>query len=145
MLPELVVLNRQRAERLDMKWLRKFASKALVRCAEHSADGLFTLKELEEVVVTVVSDRKIAELHVDFMQVEGATDVITFQHGEVVVSAQTAARYAKEHGHGLMEEIGLYVIHGFLHLNAYEDGSEIERAKMHAVQDEIWRESLLDV
>jgi probable rRNA maturation factor len=95
--------------------------------------------DLEEVVVTCVSDKRIDKVHRDFMDIEGATDVITFQHGDIVVSVDTAARAATEHGHGLDEELLIYIVHGFLHLNGYDDADEEERAAMHVVQDKIWR------
>jgi probable rRNA maturation factor len=141
-LPELVVLNRQRGLNLNLPWLRRFAALALPLCVEHSADGLFTLKTLDEVVVTIVSDRRIAAIHQDFMNIPGATDVITFQHGDVVVSVETAERYAREHGHGLLQELALYIVHGLLHLNGYLDGTPEDRAQMHAVQTDIWNRCL---
>jgi probable rRNA maturation factor len=73
------------------------------------------------------------------MGVPGATDVITFDYGEIVVSADTAKRCATEHGHGVREELGLYIIHGLLHLNGYDDLEPRPRARMHRVQERIWR------
>jgi probable rRNA maturation factor len=125
-----------------MRRVETLARHALPVCAEYSADGLFALRTLEEVVVTVVSDRKIDRIHREFMNVPGATDVITFEHGEIVVSAETARRCAEEFGHSLEEELALYVIHGFLHLNGYLDGTESEREEMHAVQGKIWSAAL---
>ncbi len=141
-LPELVILNRQRSVSVDMKRLECLARRALPACVEHSSDGLFALRALEEVVVTVVSDRKIDHIHREFMNIPGATDVITFEHGEIVISAQTAQRCAVEFEHALEDELGLYIIHGFLHLNGYLDGTEDERKEMHAVQGQIWEATL---
>ena len=61
------------------------------------------------------------------MGIAGATDVITFEHGEIVISAETAERQGREYGQGVEREIGLYVIHGILHLNGYDD-VEVEAA-----------------
>jgi probable rRNA maturation factor len=143
--PELTLLNRQRGERVDLRWLKRFSADALQRCLGHSADGGDSLRGFEEIVVTLVSDRRIAQIHGDFMGIPTATDVITFQHGEIVVSAETARRSAVEFGHGFLEELGLYVVHGFLHLNGYTDGEREERERMHQVQDLIWRETLRGV
>ncbi len=55
-------------------------------------------RKLDEVEVSVVSDRVIARVHRHFLEVPGATDVITFAHGEIVLSATTAARQARENG-----------------------------------------------
>ena len=99
-LPEIVLLNRQRAVALPGVPLLRFARRALALCALESADGLYALCGLEEVVVTLVSDRRIDKIHRQFMDVAGATDVITFEHGEIVLSADTAARCGAEFGHG---------------------------------------------
>ena len=137
--PSVVVLNRQRARAIDIRFLRKAAALALDLCVPERGKGIAVLMDLEEVVVTCVSDKRIDKVHRDFMDIEGATDVITFQHGDIVVSVDTAARAAIEHGHGLDEELLIYIVHGFLHLNGYDDADEEERAAMHVVQDKVWR------
>ncbi len=106
-------------------------------CREDSADGRFALKELEEVEVAIVSDRVIADVHQRFMDIPGATDVITFEHGEIVTSAETAAAYAKEYGHNVNRELGLYIIHGLLHLNGYDDLTRSDAARMRRTQQHI--------
>ncbi len=140
-LPELVLLNRQRAVALDLDALQERLHRAVPLCADHSADGVYALRSLEEVVVSLVSDRRIAQIHRDFMNIPGATDVITFEHGEIIISAQTALRCAGEYGHSTLEEVALYMVHGLLHLNGFLDRTDAERKAMHAVQDRIWLES----
>jgi probable rRNA maturation factor len=137
-LPEIVLLNRQRGVALPVAPLLRFATRALGLCALESADGLYALCGIEEVVVTLVSDRRIDKIHRQFMDIPGATDVITFEHGEIVLSADTAERCGAEFGHGAAAEAALYIVHGLLHLNGFLDGTEPERAAMHAVQDRIW-------
>ena len=138
----IVVLNRQRGVKFDRGWVRRFAEGAFFRCA-----GLFPkdgraqgYSRLEEVVVTVVSDGRIDRMHREFMGIPGATDVITFEHGDVVVSADTALREADAHGHCVEAELGLYIVHGLLHLNGFDDLSPSPRTEMHRVQDVVWRE-----
>ena len=142
---QLTLANRQRRVRFDVKRLRELAAAALAECVLHSGDGLFALKQIPEIEVAVVSDAVIARVHVEFMDVPGATDVITFDHGEIVVSADTARAQAAEHGHGVVGELALYIIHGLLHLNGYDDIAPRDRAKMHRVQDRIWRRVLAGV
>lgn len=132
-------MNRQRAVRINLAWLRRFAAEALPLCAEESGDGLFALQKIEVVEVAIVSDSVIARVHQDFMGIPGATDVITFEHGEIVTSAETAAAYAPDHGHTFDEELALYIVHGLLHLNGFDDIKARDRKKMHAVQDRIWQ------
>ena len=131
------VHNRQRALRVRLPWLRRFAEVALDRCGGHSADGLFALCALGEVEVSIISDRAIAEVHRRFMNIRGPTDVITFEHGEIVMSAQTAEQYAARYGQPLEHELALYIIHGLLHLNGYEDGTPREAARMRRLQERL--------
>ena len=131
------VQNRQRAVPVDLAWLRRFAEVALEKCARESADGRFALAQLAEVEVALVSDRVIARVHREFMGIPGATDVITFAHGEIVISAPTAASHAREYGHPTAHELALYTVHGLLHLNGYEDATPRAAARMHRTQDRI--------
>lgn len=131
------VHNRQRAVRVRLPWLRRLAQVALEICREDSADGRFALKEIEEVEVAIVSDRVIADVHQRFMDIPGATDVITFEHGEIVTSAETAAAYARQYGHGVDQELALYIIHGLLHLNGYDDLTRSDAARMRRTQQHI--------
>ncbi len=72
----------------------------------------------------------------------GATDVITFEHGEIIISAETADRYAREHGQRIEHEIGLYIVHGILHLNGYDDLEEPAAARMREKQEGVLRRAL---
>ena len=137
LLPSVNVQNRQRSVPVRLPWLRRLASVALEKCREDSADGRFALRGLAEVEVAIVSDRVIADVHRRFMNIPGATDVITFDHGEIVVSAQTAAGQAGQFGHTVDQELALYIIHGLLHLNGYDDRSEGDAIRMRRAQERI--------
>ena len=138
----IIVQNRQRPVRFDVRWLRRLASLALEKCRAHSADGAFALKQLAEIGVVIVSDRTIARLHSDFMGIAGPTDVITFAHGEIVMSAQTAALHAAEHTHPIERELALYTVHGLLHLNGFEDATSRDADRMQKVQTRLLDECL---
>ena len=135
----LTLVNRQRRIRLQTAWLRRAAALSLPECLEKSDDGRFALKQLTEVDVAIVSDAVMSEVHVNFMGIEGPTDVITFDHGEIVVSAETAQSYAVQYGHPVEWELALYTIHGLLHLNGFDDLSAAPAARMRRTQDRIWR------
>lgn len=136
---EISVMNKQRKVRFDLAWLRRAADAALAECILHSGDENFSLQKLPLVDVAVVSDTTIARVHVEFMAIPGATDVITFDHGEIVVSAETALACAKEHRHSVEHELALYIIHGLLHLNGFDDTSASAKKKMFRVQDRVWQ------
>ena len=57
--------------------------------------------------------------------------------GEVIVSAETAARTAANFDWTPGDEVILYLIHGLLHLCGYDDQSESERALMRSREGEI--------
>ncbi len=142
---EIAVLNRQRGVRLDLAWLRLFARAALPRCAGVSADGRFALTQIAEVSVALVSDRAIGRLHAQFMGIPGPTDVITFEHGDIVISAETARARAPEFGHSTEAEIALYTVHGLLHLNGFDDATPPDAAQMRKVQARLWRACLAEL
>jgi probable rRNA maturation factor len=134
--------NRQRSVPLDVPWLRRFAQVALPAVLPYSEDSGFALGKLEIVEVAIVSDRTIAQVHLQFMNLPDPTDVITFHHGEIVMSAETARRRAPEFGHSVEAEIALYTVHGLLHLNGFEDASSGGAARMRTLQHRIWRKCL---
>ena len=139
---EITLHNRQRKVRVALPWLRQFASVALAECLQHPAHGETPLPRLGEVEVTLVSDATIARVHRDFMDIPGATDVITFDHGEIVIGAETAQVNAVQFGRSLDEEIALYIVHGLLHLNGYEDKEAAAAARMHRLQERILEDCL---
>lgn len=135
--PELELMNRQRVVVVDMDWMSAAARLGLVACWRVARARGGALAHMHEVGVTLVSDRKIAALHREFMGIPGPTDVITFQHGEIVVSVETAMRVARERGISMHGEIVLYVVHGFLHLSGMDDVSAELREQMHGAQEQI--------
>lgn len=134
---EITLSNRQRSVKLNLPWLEKLSQVALPECLKHPARKNTVLAGLENVDVIIVSDKVIASLHRRFMNVKGPTDVITFDHGEIIISAQTAKTYAAKYRQRIDHEVGLYIIHGLLHLNGYGDKEPGEAAVMHQLQHKI--------
>lgn len=133
-LPKLFVQNRQRIVALDQNALEQFARRALPLCAAEHGTGL---TDFDQINILLVSDRRIAELHQRFMQISGPTDVITFQHGEIFISVETARRQARTHRTSLAHELRLYLVHGLLHLHGFDDRTAVGRRRMQAAQDKI--------
>ena len=92
------------------------------------------------VVVALVDDKTIAGLHEQFLNVAGPTDVLSFPHGEIVVSGETARREARARGIRPVDELVLYVVHGALHLKGYRDKKPRERDRMRAAERRILRQ-----
>jgi probable rRNA maturation factor len=129
---QIEVLNRQRKHQLPVKEVLTFAQR-LAPLVANIARG----EVPEDILVILVSDRKISAIHRQFMGIAGATDVITFQHGEIVVSVETAAKHAIEFETDLLHELRLYIAHGLLHLAGYDDHSEDGFREMSKVQNEL--------
>ena len=141
----LEVYNNQTEEVISDGLLEKFlrcGNLALPLALQHPAHGGGVLADLDEVEISIVSDEVITQVHQDFMDIPGATDVITFEHGEIVISAQTARAYAAHYENSFEKELMLYIIHGLLHLAGHEDTDPEERKVMEAIQvkilEQVW-------
>lgn len=141
--PEITVWNRQRIVSIDLPPLRRFAQRALDECLKLPARASGQLAELQELSVILVSDRRMAQLHRRFLQQAGPTDVITFQHGEIFVSTETARRQARLFGTSLDHELRLYLAHGLLHLHGFDDTTPALAAEMKRTQEKLVASSLL--
>lgn len=137
---EIIIGNNQEAIEIPEAWLTAYesiaceaAAMALARAAQEESPLSF-LATLE---VALVDDETSDQVHREFMDIEGATDVITFHHGEIVIGAQVAERQAAEYEEPLAREILRYFVHGLLHLAGHEDADDDERLAMEAAQEEI--------
>lgn len=93
------------------------------------------LTTLDMVEISVVDDATIARIHGEFLNDPTPTDAITFPYGEIIVSCDTAERYAQEHGLSREEELFRYMVHGLTHLHGYLDYEPEDRAALFAVQE----------
>jgi len=94
-----------------------------------------------ELSLAFLTDPALARIHADFLSDPTTTDVITFEGnsslscaGEICVSADTAANYAKLHDREFSEELTLYVVHGWLHLAGYDDLKPALKRQMRAAE-----------
>lgn len=133
-LPSISVRNLQRKIAVERGALEEFARRALLLCARERNAGL---TKLTQISILLVSDRKMSQLHRRFMQLPGPTDVITFQHGDICISVETARRQAEQFRTTLLAEVQLYLVHGLLHLCGFDDCDPAARRKMERVQRRI--------
>ncbi|MCK6458705.1 MAG: rRNA maturation RNase YbeY [Planctomycetes bacterium] len=108
-------MDRQRAVRGAVAPCRRAAALVLPR---------------RDVVVALVDDRTIAKLHGRYLGDWAPTDVLSFPHGEIVASGDTARREALARGIDPLHELVLYVVHGALHLAGHRDKKAKDRARM---------------
>lgn len=100
-----------------------------------------------ELSVLLTTDDTIASLNAQYRGVEGPTDVLSFPQddptappggllgpppllGDVVISVQRATAQADEHGHDVVRELWVLLVHGVLHLLGHDHETEAERTRM---------------
>ena len=137
--PCVTVHNLQRKISVNVAELETFASNAVQNSLQLETRKRTDLRNLSEVSVWLISDRRMALLHRKFLGQSGSTDVLTFQHGEIFISVDTARRYARAFGNSLLPELKLYIVHGLLHLHGFDDQTPGEAHKMKAAQERILR------
>jgi probable rRNA maturation factor len=130
------VVNRQRKLPLECEPWQAFASKAM-KLLPTAVAG---------VTIAFVSDRSMRELNRLWRHKQGTTDVLSFPAtqdlfemtegpnlGDVVISAEQAARQAKEHGLTFDQEIAQLILHGLIHLCGYDhstDDGQMDRLEL---------------
>jgi probable rRNA maturation factor len=135
-IPAIRIVNRQRKRQLNLRACQAFATAAVGQVLKRHPK----IRLPEEIGVVLVSDARISRIHRQFLGIDGATDVITFQHGEILVSIETAERQAQEFSTSPLEEVHLYIVHGLLHLAGLEDKTVRGRNHMAAMQQQIIEE-----
>lgn len=146
---EIIIGNHQEAVEIPLGWLTALEDVGM-RAAEMAlaaaTDPETPLRHLATLEVALVDDETSSRVHMAFMEIPGATDVITFHHGEIVIGAEVAERQAKEYGEPLGREILRYFVHGLLHLAGHDDEQDEERLTMESAQEDIvsalWSDSL---
>ena len=135
MLPHLLWANRQRSVPVDIAKVREIVQAALPLCMKKPRKRVMVLPS--EVEITLLGEAAIARVHGQFLEDPTPTDLITFEHGEILIGVPIAAANARKFHHPVVYEVALCAIHGLLHLLGYDDLTEQERVIMHARQEEI--------
>lgn len=100
--------------------------------------------------VVIVTDMRMRELNRRFAKVAGTTDVLAFDlsagpgpdHGpasEIIVNADEAIAQARRRRKSANDELGLYVVHGMLHLCGHDDHGAEERRRMRAAENAVMK------
>jgi len=138
--PEITVRNLQRKIRVDFSALQTFAAKALCNCLQLRKQEQTDLTKLYEIFVWLISDRRMSQLHRQFLDKKGPTDVLTFQYGEIFISVEMAKRHARAFRNSLTRELQLYIVHGVLHLHGFDDRTIAGARRMEKLQEKILRD-----
>ena len=122
-MPEII--NRQRKIKIETAAFQIFIEKAI---------GMIGHARGKDLTVAFVSDRKIKQLNKTFRDKNKTTDILSFPDergrddfpgddnflGDIIISAEQAARQAAENNLSVATEIKQLILHGILHLCGYD-------------------------
>jgi probable rRNA maturation factor len=128
-LGKIAIASPQEIVPIDRKRLRETVRAVL------EGEGI----EDAEVSLAFVDNDTIHKLNKRYLDHDEPTDVLSFPlseanartlAGELVIGVEVAQAQAAERKHDVQAELGLYVIHGLLHLCGFDDKSEQAMAEM---------------
>lgn len=107
-----------------------------------------------ELAVMLVDETAMEQLHLQWMEEPGPTDVLSFPMdelrpgrdgelsaegilGDLVLCPSVAAEQARAAGHSTMAELEMLCVHGLLHLLGYDHLEPAERQEMFDLQTDI--------
>jgi probable rRNA maturation factor len=125
----------------------------ILRLATFALDQMHVHPEAELAIV-LVDEGAMEQLHVQWMDEPGPTDVLSFPMdelrpgtedeptppgllGDIVVCPQVATAQAITAGHSALDEMLLLTCHGILHLLGFDHAEPEEKAEMFGIQDRI--------
>ncbi len=141
----LAFSNRQRDRRINLRFLRRLLTQVL-----REELGLAQF----ELCFHFVSATEMARVNWQFLQHEGSTDVITFDHsaalaaarstpsalhGEAFICVADAVKQAAEFGTTWQSEVARYTVHAILHLLGYDDLQPAKRRVMKREENRLMR------
>jgi len=126
---------------------------ALQRLIAYSLDVLHVSPDAE-LAILLVDEAAMEQLHVQWMDEPGPTDVLSFPIdelrpgseddptpagllGDIVLCPQVAHMQAEKAKHGLMDELELLTAHGLLHLLGFDHAEPEEEREMFGLQRDL--------
>ncbi|RLP76880.1 rRNA maturation RNase YbeY [Mycetocola tolaasinivorans] len=126
---------------------------ALLRLAEFALSAMHVSAEADLNIVAV-DEAAMEQLHVQWMDEPGPTDVLSFPMdelrpgtpeqptpagllGDIVLCPQVAESQAETAGHSTLDELLLLTTHGILHLLGYDHAEPEEKREMFGIQRDI--------
>jgi probable rRNA maturation factor len=107
-----------------------------------------------DVAIVAVDEAAMEQLHIQWMDEPGPTDVLSFPMdelrppkpheepamgvlGDIVLCPTVAAKQAEAAGHSVEAELQLLTVHGLLHLLGYDHAEADEEKEMFGLQDSL--------
>mgnify|MGYP001196913504 CR=1 FL=1 len=132
--------------------------RSVLDVARHALQRM-RIHPLSELSLIFVDTEAMEQLHLQWMDEPGPTDVLSFPMdelrpgkedeeppqgllGDIVLCPEVAKKQADEAGHSMDEELQMLTVHGVLHLLGYDHAEPDEEREMFGLQREIlasWR------
>lgn len=142
----VIIANRQRTKKINARLLKQIVSELFEELKIAEA----------ELGISLVAAPEMTLVNETFLQHEGSTDVITFDHavaekrkaesgkqkplhGELFVCVDEAVLQAKKFGVNWQSEVVRYIVHGVLHLLGHDDLRADLRRKMKREENRLVR------
>jgi len=126
---------------------------ALLRLVSFALDQLHVHRDAELAIV-LVDEAAMEQLHVQWMDEPGPTDVLSFPMdelrpgsddaitpagilGDIVLCPQVAIAQAETAGHSTLDELLLLTTHGLLHLLGFDHAEPDDEKEMFGIQRDI--------
>ena len=126
---------------------------ALQRLSQYALDYLHVHPDAE-LAILLVDEGAMEQLHLQWMDEPGPTDVLSFPMdelrpgteesmtpagllGDIVICPQVAVAQAETAGHSSLDEMLLLTTHGILHLLGFDHAEPDEEKEMFGIQREI--------
>ena len=138
-----IELTNNSAAQADENQISSVAKFALAKMGIHPDSDLS---------ITLVDEAEMEKLHIEWMDLPGPTDVLSFPMdelkpfsaadgpgiiGDIVLCPEFAAKQAKS---TVAAELALLTIHGVLHLLGYDHAEKDEEKEMFDLQEKILKE-----
>lgn len=137
-----IEINNESGVDVDVKSVRELASYVIEQLRLHP---------MVDLGVIFVDEQPMTELHIQWMDEPGPTDVLSFPMdelrpgvddgplpegilGDVVICPQVARLQADAAGHSMMDEVHLLLTHGILHLVGFDHAEPEEEREMFKLQ-----------
>lgn len=140
-----IEISNETEESIDEARVLRLASFALDRLKIHPG---------AELAIMFVGEPAMEQLHIQWMDEPGPTDVLSFPMdelrpgteqeptpagllGDIVICPSVAKRQAEAAGHEMMNEVLLLTTHGILHLLGFDHAQPEEEKEMFGIQKSI--------
>ena len=83
-----------------------------------------------DIAIAIVPDARMRLLNKKYRRKDKATDVLSFDTGDIVIAAGVARRQAAAAGHSYAVELKILALHGLLHLLGYDHHDPADGGRM---------------